>query len=152
MAQVNFTISGVSEGENWSGYLLFPARSVTQVNSTTVSTAPGTGGLTAVYLNSPAVNFSVAADGYFPTAANGEYITWRSATNSSTKYPTSGWGIDIWSNSLSSSQSNTWGNIVATNGGVYNLDAGKWSLFYFYDSPTAYAWSRGGTITFTVTA
>lgn len=146
MARVNFNITGVSEGQPWSGYLNF-TNNLTTLNGTAVNLAPSVATLTGVFLDSPAVNFTTSSGSVLVSA--GEYVTWRSSVSAGVKYPTTGWSIDIWSSAFANTSGNQWGSV---SGNSYALASDKWSLFYLYDSPTAYAWSRGGIITFTTAA
>ena len=137
MADVNFSITNPLEGQEWNGVLILPG-------PTNVLIAQN--GIDEIILNTPFVTFNPNSF-YF---SNTEYLSWRTQP-SNQKYPDSGYSIDIWSFDFWNDAVNnsfTWNQAAAH--GPYDLFDNKWSLLYFYNGPTAFGWSRGGQITFTL--
>lgn len=90
--------------------------------------------------------------------SNNEYISFR--TNGQTsQFPTTGYSFDLWAPTIASQIASnlTWGDSVSGLGAILNaasatLTTNKWSVFYEYDTGTALAWSKGGSVGGSVTA
>jgi hypothetical protein len=146
MAIANFSITGTTEGSNWSGQI----QGIAGDNS--VITKPN-----AIYLNDT-IQFGVSGFSNIPVnynggGANGSYFTIRQwpTSPSNPQYPYQGFSIDIWSEQLTDAIAGgaTWDSLAS--GGPYNLSTAKFSLVYDYDRTYAPFWSKGGTISFTIT-
>lgn len=141
MATINFAITGISEGSIWSGRIN-TAGAGNAVVSTDLS------GLSVDLLSPLTNNFTVdSSNGFKLYSGSGtKYVTWRSQ-NISTQFPTTGESIDIWSDTLYDAifAGASWNTLI---GNSYNLLTNKWSLYYDYSIPATFAYSRGGSITF----
>jgi len=96
--------------------------------------------------------FSIISD---PVPNTGEYVSFRDTTPTS-KYPTSGNSLDVWSSDLAEACAvsfSSWADITTQNlgfgAGVYPLSSDKFTVLYNYSTGTALASSRGGRIAFT---
>jgi hypothetical protein len=151
MATANFSITDTTEGSNWSGQIL----GISGDNS--VITRPTSG----IYLND-AIQFGVSGFSNIPVnynggVANGSYFTIRQyqTSPSNPQYPYQGFSIDIWSEQLTDAIAAIaggpkWDSLAS--GGPYNLSTAKFSLVYDHDRTYAPFWSKGGTISFTITS
>jgi len=131
---ITLTVSGVSDGTGWQ------ARFNSEADTTAIRNITGqvVSILSPVTLNNL---FTVTSfDGY-----TGPYVTWRS-TSPSGQHPTSGFSMDIWSQTLFTSiitNNSTW---TSLNGQNFTLVANKHSLVYHYNNLNAPVWSIGGTL------
>jgi hypothetical protein len=150
MATATFTVTGVTEGFNWTISFTNVAggtqvKEPTQYNNTI--------GLNVIVPDFPSLFNINSFDGYGGTGV--EYVTWRSDVPQSgepyfSQYPSTGWSVDIWSQTLYSNiltSNRTW----TTLAGVYPLSVDKWSLVYGYDNPQIGPkfYSKGGNLTVT---
>jgi hypothetical protein len=106
--------------------------------------------------SSPSLFFVNSVAGY---DSSHPYVTWRSTSSGLqyNQYPTTGYSLDIWDsvfyNNIFTSNMN-WNQIITGNGSggaTYTLLEDKYSLVYYYDTPNAPIYSRGGILTVSVT-
>lgn len=150
MANINYSITTdpsanpILEGFTWTG-TLSNITAASTVNSSKPTSVSGTA-------NGETITFNVdATNGYnvYPSETGDNYITFRSQ-NIASQYPTSGFSLDIWSLELYNQivGGATWNDLQLNS--PYNLNNGKYSLFYNYNGPNASFWCRGGKISFAV--
>lgn len=138
MATVNYTIT-TNVGQTWSG---------TFVGVTLGNPVNDPGNLpTSITADSGAISFTPENFQLYPADADSNYVTWRDQPAVG-QYPTTGYSLDIWSDTLyvDIDGANTWNDLIST--GTYNLSPSKNTLIYNYDVPYAPHWGSGGTITF----
>lgn len=142
MQTVYYTITANAQS-SWTGEIY-----VDSLDNALISTAGIPTGVTADGVDANFVpNVSLGLT-HFSGGLDISYITIREWPNLS-QFPNSGFGFDIWSQDLYDdvTNGNTWMNLVTT--GTYSLTAGKNTVYYNYDGPTAVYYGVGGTIGFT---
>lgn len=148
MATATFALTSPSEGMEWTISITNidgagQVKDISSYSSSAVnSSVPNLGSLFTIDSDNNAVN------GY-----PGYYVTWRSTVlnMSHNQYPSTGFSFDIWSSDIYTdviTNSNTWNDL---NNNTYTLNENKHSLIYNYDNYYAPVWSKGGTLTITIT-
>jgi len=150
MATITLTVNTPIIGNSWQ--VAFTADSGTPIKTisgfTISATSPNLGSL-----------FSVSSvNGYDGSAV--QYVTWRS-TSPAGQHPTSGLSMDIWNQTFyqniityNGNTGMTWTEILTGNGSggaTYPLNTEKWSLVYDYDNLYAPLYTKGGTLSVSVT-
>ena len=149
MASINYTVTASINGGGatlWTGNIDFgissPALNAIPVSGSVPTSVIG-GGITFV----PSGVLSV--QNYGGGGVNGSYFTMRGPGNPpGGQYPTSGYSLDIWCESLTNDIANsfTWQQLINT--GAYNLSSAKFTLTYDYTGRYAPFSTKGGSINF----
>ncbi len=144
MATIALAVTAPSIGSEWTVQF-------TADNATPIKTITGFS-ISAITPSLPSL-FSVSSvNGYDGSGV--QYVTWRS-TSPAGQHPTSGWSMDIWNQAFYEDIITYNGNVGKVwsdvNGVTYSLNPNKWSLIYNYGSLYAPVFTKGGTLTVTVT-
>jgi hypothetical protein len=132
---ITLSVSGVSDGTAWQ------ARFNSEADTAFIKniTGPVLSVLSPISLNNL---FTIASfDGY----TGPPYVTWRS-TSPSGQHPTSGFSMDIWSQTFHTAIMINNSNWTSLNGQNFSLANNRHSLIYHYSNLYAPVWSIGGTL------
>lgn len=149
MATVNLSVTSPTIGTSWQ--VEFTADSGTPIKSIT-------GFSISAISPDPGFLFSVSSvDGYDGSGV--QYVTWRSSSPPG-QHPSSGMSMDIWNQTFyeniityNGNLGMTWTEMLTGNGSggaTYALNSEKWSLVYDYDTYYAPLYTKGGTLTVSV--
>jgi hypothetical protein len=148
MASINYTVTANINGGGatlWTGNIDFgissPALSAITVSTSIPSSVTGGGTAFIPFVPTGVQNYSGGG-------INGSYFTIRGPGNPGGQYPTSGYSLDIWCESLTNeiASSFTWQQLI--NMGAYNLSSAKFTLTYDYTGRYAPFSTKGGSINF----
>ena len=143
---VTLALTSPSEGSDWT--VEFTADDATPIKTITGFS------LSLTTPSFPSLFTTSSVDGYDGSGV--QYVTWRS-TSPAGQHPTSGYSVDIWSqtvyNNIMTFNGNTgmtWNEMLTGNGSggaTYTLSSDKYSLIYDYTNQYALGYSKGGTLT-----
>ena len=159
MTTINYSIENTDEGDTWTGSLVWSSTIDTSTTKVLSANDPST---MSVTVNSVTTSSSVSRFLNFTSGLSGDgnsYSTWRSL-DSATQFPETwtGYSFDMWSEDMyryiNSEPSSyyalgyTWDEIF--NLGQVQLSDTKYTVFYSYEETRPIAFSKGGSINFTL--